>query len=109
MVPIERRNCAISSRFGLDAEGTEVNSLLWTPKAFAIAVFTAKRSGQEHQQSAVDRRRCVCVCVCVCVKGAATKPAASSHIASMERTRQLLRAEHLDGVALGPLGIRVGI
>ena len=54
---MERHKDATSSRFGLDAEGTEVNSLLWTPKAFAIAVFTVKRSVQERRQSALDRRR----------------------------------------------------
>jgi hypothetical protein len=51
---MERHKDATSSRFGLDAEGTEVNSLLWTPKAFAIAVFTVKRSRYERQRSTLE-------------------------------------------------------
>ena len=54
---MERHKDATSSRFGLDAEGTEVNSLLWTPKAFAIAVFTVKRSRYERQRSTLEYER----------------------------------------------------
>ena len=52
---MERHKDATSSRFGLDAEGTEVNSLLWTPKAFAIAVFTAKHTAQTSANGALQQ------------------------------------------------------